>query len=395
MTPDRFPWTRRRFLSASLGSAASLAGAALLGRSAQAQDSPTPTATMGDMSGIDHGEMPITADHSGHAGMTEMLVGAVDHERNGFDPMQMLVDWDYGTVTGETDDGRPIRQYEVSAGDWEIEIAPGIFFPAWTYNGRVPGPSIRCAENDHLRVHFANYGTHPHTMHFHGFHIAEMDGVPGIGRGAINPGEDFTYEFDAEPFGCHLYHCHAQPLKRHIHKGMYGAFVIDPLAGRPPAREFMMVMNAFDTNFDGGNEIYAVNTVGHEFMRRPIPVKVGELVRVYLINVVEFDLINSFHIHGNFFNFYDHGTTLEPTGRTLDTVMMAQGQRGILEFHFRWPGKYMFHAHVSEFAELGWMSFFNAVQPADYPAALAEAGLDEAWDYRATHGSTLDQAQGV
>ena len=31
-----------------------------------------------------------------------------------------------------------------------------------------------------------------------------------------------------------------------------------------------MVMNAFDTNFDGGNEVYAVNTVGHAYMNVPI-----------------------------------------------------------------------------------------------------------------------------
>jgi FtsP/CotA-like multicopper oxidase with cupredoxin domain len=129
-------------------------------------------------------------------------------------------------------------------------------------------------------------------------------------------------------------------------------------------------------------------------MRRPIPVKVGELIRIYLINVVEFDLINSFHLHGNFFNYYDHGTNLEPTLRTVDTVMQAQGQRGILEFRFRWPGKYMFHAHVSEFAELGWMGFFNAVQPADFNAALAEVGLDEEWDYKGTHGSSTNQTEG-
>ncbi|MBX3142395.1 MAG: multicopper oxidase domain-containing protein, partial [Trueperaceae bacterium] len=195
---------------------------------------------------------------AGHGAMSQMLVGEVVHERNGFDPMQMLVDWDYGTVTGEAADGRPIRSYGVAAVDKEIEIAPGIFFPAWTYNGRVPGPSIRCTEGDHLRIVFANGGSHPHTMHFHGFHRAEMDGVDGEYRGAIAPGETFTYEFDGDPFGCHLYHCHATPLKRHIHKGMYGAFVVDPPGGRPPARELMMVMNAFDTNFASANEIYAV-----------------------------------------------------------------------------------------------------------------------------------------
>lgn len=381
--------TRRDFLGLSLGTAAGVLGVGFVGQLARAQESTeTPHANHG-------GEATAEpqAGHTGH-GHSNMLVGAVDHERNNFDPMQLLVDWDYGTVTGTNDAGGAVREYTISAGDQEIEIAPGIFFPAWSYNGRVPGPSIRVTEGDHLKINFGNFGTHPHTMHFHGFHPAEMDGVDGEYRGAIAPGESFVYEFDADPFGCHLYHCHASPLKRHIHKGMYGAFIVDPKEGRPPAREFMMIMNAFDTNFDGGNEVYAVNTVGHEFMRRPIPIKVGELVRIYLINVLEFDLINSFHLHAHFFDYYDTGTTLTPTLRMVDTIIQAQGQRGILEFRPRYPGRYMFHAHVSEFAELGWMGFFNAVNENDFPAALAEVGLDEEWDFKSLNGSTLAQTGG-
>jgi FtsP/CotA-like multicopper oxidase with cupredoxin domain len=152
-----------------------------------------------------------------------------------------------------------------------------------------------------------------------------------------------------------------------------------------------MMMNGFDTNFDGGNEIYAVNTVGHEFIRRPIPIKVGELIRIYLINITEFDPVNSFHLHAEFFDYYDHGTTLEPTLKTVDTIMQVQAQRGILEFRYRWPGNYMFHAHISEFAELGWMGNFNTVDEADFEAALAAAGVDEEWDRKATRGSTVTQ----
>jgi FtsP/CotA-like multicopper oxidase with cupredoxin domain len=364
--------TRRSFLRFGLGSAAAMIGSRALGSGLQAQEHPP--------------EHPayVEGQHAGGHG-DGMLVGVVDHERNLFDPMHLLVDWDYGTVS-TLPNGHTLREYNIFAADREIEIAPGIFFPAWTFNARVPGPSLRCNEGDHLRITFTNVGTHPHTLHFHGIHTAEMDGVAGSGPGEIAVGESFVYEFDAEPFGCHLYHCHALPLKRHIHKGLYGAFIVDPQAGRPPAREFMMMMNAFDTNFDGDNEIYAVNTVGHEFARRPIPIKVGELVRVYLINITEFDPINSFHLHAEFFNYYDHGTTLEPTLRTVDTIMQVQAQRGILEFRYRWPGKYMFHAHVSEFAELGWMGFFNVVEPGDYEAALAEVGLDAEWDRKSTNG---------
>jgi FtsP/CotA-like multicopper oxidase with cupredoxin domain len=70
-----------------------------------------------------------------------------------------------------------VRDYEMRATEREIEIAPGVFFPAWTYNGTVPGPIIRATEDDILRVHFVNAASHPHSIHFHGIHPANMDGV--------------------------------------------------------------------------------------------------------------------------------------------------------------------------------------------------------------------------
>lgn len=313
----------------------------------------------------------------GHADAMPLAIGEVDTAAMGYDPSVFLTTFDYGQAS-TLPDGRTLREYQIVAADKEIEIAPGIFFPAWTYNGQVPGPTIRCNEGDRLRVHFTNSGSHPHTIHFHGIHSAFMDGSAGIGRGGINPGESFTYEFDAFPFGCHLYHCHTNPLKRHIHKGLYGAFIINPDPRKHGDRakqrhpdhaesrrwqEFVVVMNAFDTTFDGENEVYAANTVAFHYMKHPIRVERARPVRVYLINITEFDPLNSLHLHANFFDYYDHGTTLEPTLRTIDTVMQIQAQRGILEFSYRdhEPGLYMFHAHQSEFVELGWMSAFEVV----------------------------------
>ena len=37
---------------------------------------------------------------------------------------------------------------------------------------------------------------------------------------------------------------------------------------------------------------------------------------------------------------------------------MSQGERGILEFNYKYPGLYMFHAHKTEFAEKGWVGSF-------------------------------------
>jgi FtsP/CotA-like multicopper oxidase with cupredoxin domain len=246
-----------------------------------------------------------------------------------------------------------VREYTLTAIDRRIEVAQGVFFEAWTYNGTAPGPIIRATEDDLLRVHFANGGAHPHTIHFHGIHPANMDGVFEV----VDPGQSYTYEFPARPYGMHLYHCHSTPLKKHIHKGLYGAFIIDPPKPRPPARELVMVMNGFDTDGDGENNFYAVNGLAFYYAKYPIGVRRGELVRIYLANLTEFDLINSFHLHGEFFRLYRTGST--DRFEYTDTVMLCQGERCILEIDFHHPGRFMFHAHQSEFAELGWMGFFD------------------------------------
>ena len=342
-------------------------------------------------------ESPASHEGEPHEGTdphaSNGAVGRVDHERNGFNPADMLYDFDYGTVS-QMENGQTLREYQFYALDKEIEIAPGVFFPGWVYGsptspesvragrlvGRVPGPTIRCVEGDRIRITFTNTSPHPHTIHFHGIHSARMDGVPGQGDGLIHQGESTVYEFDAAPFGCHLYHCHAFPLARHIHKGLYGGFIIDPDPEKyegeerevaktrnhlyPENQEFhemFMMMNAFDTNFDKANEVYAANTVAFGYHHAPIALPPDKDVRVYLVNITEFDPINSLHLHANFFDYYDHGTTLTPTLRTVDTIMQSQAQRGILEFSYQGfePGLYMFHAHQSEFAELGWTGNFQ------------------------------------
>ena len=323
--------TRRRLLAA----AAPLAAAPLVGRFA-----------------LDEGAGAAGASHAGHAALGHAaMIGEAVPAVGGPRDLDALL---YPPPALPYEPGR-VREYRLVARDVELEIAPGVFFPAWTYNGTVPGPVIRATEGDLLRVVFLNAGSHPHTIHFHGIHPAGMDGVFEI----VGPGEEFTYEFPARPYGMHLYHCHATPLKKHIHKGLYGAFIVDPPAPRAPAQELVMVMNGYDTDGDGSNNFYTVNGRSLYYARHPITVKRSQLVRVYLANLTEFDLVNSFHLHADFFRYYPTGSSDQ--FEYTDTVMQCQGQRGILEIEFSNTGTFMFHAHQSEFAELGWMGYFDVV----------------------------------
>ncbi|WP_380677327.1 multicopper oxidase domain-containing protein [Salinigranum sp. GCM10025319] len=357
-------------------------------------------------------------DHADHGNF-----GAVGEFSDAFDPHDFLTRFNTGREGSENvpqhtyeEDGRTVREFELTAVDTTVEIAPGIEFAAWAYNGQVPGPTLRAVEGDLIRVQFTNLSRHAHTIHPHLRNLnPRMDGIPQNGPGVLDTGESFTYEWIAQPAGVHLYHCHSLPLKEHIHRGLYGAIIVDPDPDRVrenPRRyvnshgpvtddfrdelverarslnhtvpensavnETVMVMNGFDTNFDGDNEVYAVNTRAFAYgvgstdgkgnwesseTKRPIQIDREVPQRVYLVNAIEFDPINSFHTHSQFFDYYDHGTTLVSTHKTVDTVMQCQAQRGIIELDYsnHEPGLYMFHAHQSEFAELGWMSFFEVV----------------------------------
>jgi manganese oxidase len=142
-----------------------------------------------------------------------------------------------------------------------------------------------------------------------------------------------------------------------------------------------MMMNAYDLDYDQegttmirsvnataeeleeeegerDNEIYTVNGKAFDYMYNPIQIQSGKPYRIYLVNMVEFDPINNFHLHGNVFNYYTSGTD-ETADFKNDIVTLSQGDRGILEFQYDIPGRYMFHAHVTEFTDLGWMGFFD------------------------------------
>jgi manganese oxidase len=109
------------------------------------------------------------------------------------------------------------------------------------------------------------------------------------------------------------------------------------------------------------NEIYTVNGKAFDYMKNPISLQTGKPYRIYLVNMLEFDLVNSFHMHGAMFNYITAGTDETPNFKT-DLVTLSQGDRGIIEFQYDYPGKYMFHAHVTEFTDLGWMGLFDVKQ---------------------------------
>ncbi|MCB1166766.1 MAG: multicopper oxidase domain-containing protein [Leptospiraceae bacterium] len=248
-----------------------------------------------------------------------------------------------------------VREYKVDTIDRPLNVAHGSIFRAWTFNGNVPGPIMRATEGETLKIHFNNLTSMPHSLHFHGTHDVNYDGWE-----PIPPGKSTEYIIKAGPPGIHPYHCHTAPIDTHIAKGLLGALIVDPNPARPPAREVVLILNGYDLSGRGRNDLFCWNGIAGFYDRYPIRVKVGELVRIYVVNMVEFDPIASFHLHAQTFDVYRTGTRMTPDEHT-DIVTLGQTERAILEVRFERKGRYMFHPHQSYMAAKGAMGWFVAV----------------------------------
>ncbi len=150
------------------------------------------------------------------------------------------------TAAAGTDAVRTIR-LETREVTWEL--APGKTIRAMAYNGQIPGPPIRAREGERLRVVLKNSLGEPTTIHWHGVDVPNpMDGVAGVTQKAVQPGETFTYEFEARPAGTRWYHTHADE-HRQMDLGLAAPLIIEPADDAPMAydREVTLVLDDWAT----------------------------------------------------------------------------------------------------------------------------------------------------
>ena len=234
------------------------------------------------------------------------------------------------------------KEYTLIAQDAELEIAPGKVVKTWTYNGTMPGPTLRFTEGDNVTVKFINKTPIPHTVHMHGNHDALNDGV----HHQVMPNETYLYNITAGPAGTLMYHCHAYPTSLHIRMGMYGAMIVDPKdTPVPPAREFVMVLSEFDDEniMKFETEYYPINGYLDQYVQNPIQVNRDELVRLYVINIGT-TIPYQFHLHSTIFKAYPSGLlSNEPVD--VQTAPVGPGDATLIEAKWEYPGTYLFHSH--------------------------------------------------
>ncbi len=274
-----------------------------------------------------------------------------------------------------------VREFKLSVQESVITMGGGVVWNAWTFNGTVPGPTIRAKAGDTIRIKVTNNLDLIHSLHTHlAPYVFESDGsqaniIAGKGQGAmIPPKATYTYEFHTSTPGLFYYHCHSADghlrIVDHILQGLYGAIIVDDVEA-PPAKDFIIFMAEVGHKVTGKAPPYLLNGKGipggehtlEELFKSQgfaavaaqlnvsvlaFKAKIGETIRLHVINIG--DQIHSFHLHG---------MTLTSQGYfpgrawPANVVQLLPGAAETVLITPTYEGLWLFHCHVVSHADQG------------------------------------------
>ncbi|MGK2850331.1 MAG: multicopper oxidase family protein [Candidatus Limnocylindrales bacterium] len=251
------------------------------------------------------------------------------------------------TPTGQT------KRFDLVVQEAAWELLPGVTTQAITFNGTVPGPTIRVTEGDTVEIEVTNKLDVSTSIHWHGLHVPnDQDGVAGITQDPILPGETYSYRFIAPHAGTFMYHSHGEESRAQMDRGLYAPFIIDPQGADPIAadREVILALGNWMIG-DGMAEMDAMSMEYDYFTingksfpaTESIDVTQGELVRLRFINPSQ--TIHPMHLHGTDMAVIAKDGEPLPEPQRLNTLDIAQGETYDVVFRADNPGTWLLHCH--------------------------------------------------
>jgi nitrite reductase (NO-forming) len=271
-------------------------------------------------------------------------------------------------------DPSPVKEVRLDTTHKIIEIAPGVKFSAWTFGDQVPGPTIRARVGDKIRFSMTNRSDEPvpgvqltaapmmHSMDFHAAMVSPQDKYRSIA-----PGQTIEFEFTLNYPGIFMYHCGTPMILEHIASGMYGAVIVEPRDGYPTKvdREYLIVQSEFYAKPDpekrkvDGAPLHVLDTerlrasqpthtvfngTHNGMVKKPLSAKVGERVRLFVMNVGP-SKTSSFHVVGTIFDRVWFEGNPDNQFRGMQTVLLGSSNSAAVEFVIPEAGSYIMVDH--------------------------------------------------
>jgi FtsP/CotA-like multicopper oxidase with cupredoxin domain len=251
-------------------------------------------------------------------------------------------------------EARATEVVELSNGDeFELEILPvkkrigDATVRMLSYNGSVPGPTLKLPQGATITVHVTNHGDLDATVHWHGLRLDNRyDGTHDT-QAPIPIGETFTYEVHVPDPGAFWFHPHIREDYGQ-EMGLYGNILAtpkDPEYWAPANREVVLTLDDILIE-DGQIAAFSASETTHVAMGRfgnvmltsgeaelSLEVKRGEVVRFYFTNTA----------NTRVFNVTLPGARMKLVGadaghyereELVDEVMLAPSERVVVDVLF-------------------------------------------------------------
>lgn len=257
------------------------------------------------------------------------------------------------------------------ARDATLLVAADVPYAGWTFDGTIPGRPIRVVEGDTVNVTF-RVDSAANAHHSLDFHAAKTP--PEVNFRTIDPGEELSWSFVARHPGAYMYHCGTPEVLMHIGAGMYGAIIVDPQEGWSPAQELIFVQSDFYVTdgpegikvpdyerMMGGKDMDYVVFNGHanQYVENPIPVRVGEPIRIFVVNAGP-NVWSSFHVVGTVFDRAYINASPKNELFDLQSISVGPGDGACVEFTVEEPGTYVAVNHAFGHAAHGAIALLQA-----------------------------------
>jgi len=244
--------------------------------------------------------------------------------------------------------GPAAKVFNIDVIERNVDLGMGTSFAAWTYNGRIPAPTLEVCEGDQVTINVTNKGTTAHGLDTHAMKIDARH------YGPVMPGKTMTIVKTVDTPGVFMYHCASGPVTDlHIKSGIHGAMIVYPRKEQlRPAREIVVVEDAVFGARDSEGLIPGTDPAKAQkndqifsmFNGRldngAIRVNAGDLVRMYFVNVGPG--VSSTHVIGTVLDrVYDGKTPVYG----VQTYAVPAGSGAMLEFYIPEEGVFPFVDH--------------------------------------------------
>lgn len=259
--------------------------------------------------------------------------------------------------------GQPIAEYQqdqngryfkLVAQPIKQNILSDLKIDALGYNGTTPGPLIILKQGEWVFLEVENQMDEPTALHVHGLAKPNtQDGTPPIEpTPLIEPGQSYTYRFQAWQSGTFFYHS-THGFQSNL--GLMGPFIVLPqedhlTSHHLPHHDYIQVIQQWQIEQPELGKVFPGTYKPIKFGIRPnfftlngksfpdtVPMytRLGEIVRMRFVNKTSSN--HTMHIHGHDFKVVEVDG-FPRQGLFDDTIVVASGKRWDVEFLANNPG---------------------------------------------------------